>query len=252
MTLFEFGWNLMAKQPQRLLVYMFFLDQEMLKDLIMKSTEIMFELEHKKITDKCMSCFIEGKHSQILIPNFCKKVECKKSKQEIQKLQLAILNQHKTKSTPSASDAAMKITSNCKDGNLGESQNHKLALKFKNDGNNLFKQKRYKEALNAYTNGFKCRSSDNLVNVQLLTNRAAAHFHLEEYESSLKVCKLATKKKPDHFKACKRAAMCCYELKKFPECVEWAEKSLMLDISDQEMQELLLKAKSEISAGKED
>ena len=32
-----------------------FLDQEMLKDLIMKSTDIMFELEHKKITDKCMS-----------------------------------------------------------------------------------------------------------------------------------------------------------------------------------------------------
>ena len=156
-----------------------------------------------------------------------------------------------SKSTSSsASDTAMKIAS--KDGDLGESQNQKLALEFKKDGNNLFKQKRYKEAVNAYASGFKCRSSDNLVNVQLLTNRAAAHFHLEEYESSLKVCKLATKKKPDHFKACKRAAMCCYELKKFPECVEWAEKSLMLDISDQEMQELLLKAKSEISTSKED
>ena len=108
------------------------------------------------------------------------------------------LNGQNTKSTPSAvSDTAMKIAN--KDGDLGESQNQKLALEFKKDGNNLFKQKRYKEALNAYTNGFKCRSSDNLVNVQLLTNRAAAHYHLEEYESSLKVCKLAMKKKPDYF-----------------------------------------------------
>ena len=153
------------------------------------------------------------------------------------------LNGQNTKSTPSAvSDTAMKIAN--KDGDLGESQNQKLALEFKKDGNNLFKQKRYKEAVNAYASGFKCRSSDNLVNVQLLTNRAAAHFHLEEYESSLKVCKLAMKKKPDYFKACKRAAMCCLKLKKFPECIEWAEKALKLNESDEDVIEILTEAKS--------
>ena len=48
------------------------------------------------------------------------------------------LNGQSTKSTPSAvSDTAMKIAN--KDGDLGESQNQKLALEFKKDGNNLFK-----------------------------------------------------------------------------------------------------------------
>ena len=116
---------------------------------------------------------------------------------------MVISNDQKTKSIPSAIggirkpipcekifvnaslDTVVKIGS--KDGDLGESQNQKLALEFKKDGNNLFKQKRYKEAINAYTNGFKCRSSDNLVNVLLLTNRAAAHYHLEEYESMSRV-----------------------------------------------------------------
>ena len=31
-------------------------------------------------------------------------------------------------------------------------------------------------------------------------------------------------KKPDHFKACKRAALCCYYLNKFEKIIEWAEK----------------------------
>ena len=51
-----------------------------------------------------------------------------------------------SKSTSSSvSDTAMKIAS--KDGDLGESQNQKLALEFKKDGNNLFKQNVTKKRL---------------------------------------------------------------------------------------------------------
>jgi len=127
-----------------------------------------------------------------------------------------------------------------------ENSPQELALNYKEDGNFQFKLKKYRLAVAAYTEGIKCKSDDVLVNVQLITNRAAAQFHLGNYRSSFIDCKLAIKLKPDHFKAVKRGAICCYYLKKLPDCIELAEKALEMDATDKEISSILEKSKSEI------
>merc|ERR1719510_1167105 len=127
-----------------------------------------------------------------------------------------------------------------------ENTAEELALNYKEDGNFQFKLKKYRLAIAAYTEGIKCKSQDDLINVQLITNRAAAQFHLGNYRSSFNDCRIATKLKPDHFKAVKRGAICCWELKRFLDCIEWAEKALELDDTDKEINSILEKAQSEV------
>ncbi|KAI8510249.1 Tetratricopeptide repeat protein 4 [Branchiostoma belcheri] len=54
------------------------------------------------------------------------------------------------------------------------------ALQFKDEGNHYFKMKLYKKATIAYTLGLQQKCEKPEVNAILLTNRAAAHFHLED------------------------------------------------------------------------
>ena len=121
-----------------------------------------------------------------------------------------------------------------------------LAVNYKEDGNFQFKLKKYRLAIAAYTEGIKCKTSDQLVQVQLVTNRAAAQFHLGNFRSSFNDCILATKLKPDHFKAVKRGALCCYELKRLDECISWCEKAKALDANDPDIGKLHEKANSEL------
>ena len=85
-----------------------------------------------------------------------------------------------------------------------ENTSEELAKNYKEDGNFQFKMKKYRLSIAAYTEGIKCKSDDTMINVQLITNRAAAQYHLGNYRSSFNDCALAIKLKEDHFKAIKR------------------------------------------------
>lgn len=58
------------------------------------------------------------------------------------------------------------------------------AKSLKDEGNAFFKEKNYQKAILSYTAGLKKKCSDQDLNVVLLTNRAAAHFHLGKYLSA--------------------------------------------------------------------
>lgn len=94
------------------------------------------------------------------------------------------------------------------------------ALAYKDDGNILFKEKKYKEAITAYSEGLKQGSTDNQLLAILHCNRAAAHYHIGNYciilyygyyvlivcvignmRSSITDAKQAKTIKPDHIKA---------------------------------------------------
>lgn len=113
-----------------------------------------------------------------------------------------------------------------------ENSPDELAKNYKEDGNFQFKLKKYRLAIAAYTEGIKCKCQDEVIQVQLVTNRAAAQYHLGNYRSSFNDCILACKIKADHLKAVKRGALCCFQLKRFADCIEWSEKALKLSTED--------------------
>ena len=49
---------------------------------------------------------------------------------------------------------------------------------YKEDGNEEFKKKQYRIAIDNYTEGIKCLCPDRDLNAVLYTNRAAAQYHL--------------------------------------------------------------------------
>ncbi|KAM4629015.1 tetratricopeptide repeat protein 4 [Polymixia lowei] len=112
------------------------------------------------------------------------------------------------------------------------------ATSLKNEGNEYFKEKNYKKAIVSYTAGLKRNCSDQDVNTILLTNRAAAHFHLGNMRSALNDAVAAKKIKPDHLKALIRGAQCCMELRNFAEALQWCDVGLKAHPTDQKLQEL--------------
>merc|ERR1711970_789254 len=68
-----------------------------------------------------------------------------------------------------------------------------LAQKFKNEGNALVKEQKYKEAIEKYTEAINCQES-----AIFYCNRAAAYTSLTNYEEALQDCKKAISLDPDN------------------------------------------------------
>ena len=81
--------------------------------------------------------------------------------------------------------------------------------KLKLDGNNSFKEDRYKEALDAYSSAIKLAqdSNYNAFNSLLLTNRATVYIKLKQYEDALKDANDYIMRRPDCWKGYARKAL---------------------------------------------
>ncbi|KAM9386055.1 tetratricopeptide repeat protein 4 isoform 2-T2 [Pholidichthys leucotaenia] len=112
------------------------------------------------------------------------------------------------------------------------------AKSLKDEGNAYFKEKNYQKAVVSYTAGLKKKCGDQDLNAVLLTNRAAAHFHLGNMRSSLNDAAAAKKIKPDHLKALFRGAQCCIELQNFSEAVQWCDEGLKFHPTEKKLNEL--------------
>uniref|UniRef100_A0A7N8YI39 Prolyl-tRNA synthetase 2, mitochondrial n=1 Tax=Mastacembelus armatus TaxID=205130 RepID=A0A7N8YI39_9TELE len=112
------------------------------------------------------------------------------------------------------------------------------AKSLKDEGNAFFKEKSYQKAILSYTAGLKKKCGDVDLNTVLLTNRAAAHFHLGNMRSALNDAAAAKNIKPDHLKALIRGAQCCIELRNFSEAIRWCDEGLKAHPTDKKLQEL--------------
>jgi len=119
-----------------------------------------------------------------------------------------------------------------------ENTPEELAKNYKEDGNFNFKCKKYRFAVASYTEGLKHKCSDNELNTQLLTNRAAAQFHIGNYRSSVNDCQAAIKINPSHMKAIIRGAQCHNKMKHYAECRDWCDKGLELESAHEELLKL--------------
>ncbi|XP_041087026.1 tetratricopeptide repeat protein 4 isoform X1 [Polyodon spathula] len=116
------------------------------------------------------------------------------------------------------------------------------ATTYKNEGNDYFKEKKYKQAIASYSEGLKKKCGDTELNAVLHTNRAAAQFHLGNFRSALNDALAAKKLKPDHQKAIIRGALCLVELKKYSEAISWCDEGLRADPKEKKLLELRLQA----------
>lgn len=112
------------------------------------------------------------------------------------------------------------------------------AQSLKEEGNEYFKERDYKKAIVAYTEGLKRNCSDHDLNAVIYTNRAAAHFHLGNMRSALNDAVSAKKLKPHHIKALLRGAQCCMELRNYGDALKWCDEGLRLNPTDKKLQEL--------------
>ncbi|KAK7100165.1 tetratricopeptide repeat protein 4-like [Littorina saxatilis] len=116
------------------------------------------------------------------------------------------------------------------------------AESYREEGNDLFKKKDYRVAIENYTEGIKSNSPDRYQNTVLYTNRAAAQYHLGNYRTAFNDCILARKFKPDHMKAIVRGALCCDKIKKHADTIRWCEAGLMIEPDNKELSDLKSKA----------
>ncbi|XP_036614119.1 tetratricopeptide repeat protein 4 [Trichosurus vulpecula] len=116
------------------------------------------------------------------------------------------------------------------------------AKTYKDEGNDYFKDRDYKKAVASYTEGLRKKCSDPTLNVVLLTNRAAAQYHLGNLRSALNDAMAARKLQPNHLKAIIRGAICHLELKNFSEAVHWCDEGLRLDAKEKKLLETRARA----------
>lgn len=131
-----------------------------------------------------------------------------------------------------------------------ENSPEELAANYKEDGNFNFKCGKYRFAVASYSEGLKARCSDELLNTQLLSNRAAAQFRIGNFRSALIDCRMALVNTSGHRKALVKGAECCLRLRRHSECVDLCDQGLsLLTKDDEELLELrrtAVKAKAEL------
>ncbi|OAD52127.1 Tetratricopeptide repeat protein 4, partial [Eufriesea mexicana] len=153
------------------------------------------------------------------------------------------------KKTPEPGEELSPLMEGLQQLKYGENENtsEELANNYKEDGNFNYKYKKYRLAILSYTEGIRTKCKDIDLMAQLYNNRAAAHFMLKNYRSSLNDCKLALKLKPGYSKALNRAAACCFHVKNYDQCIEFCDQLLDDCASDK----TVLNLKSQAVAARE-
>jgi DnaJ family protein C protein 7 len=104
-------------------------------------------------------------------------------------------------------DQALKYLKMC----LGLDPDNKIAIKLlrlvqklvrtKEGGNNAFKARDYKRAVDLYTQALEIDPNNKDMNSKLLQNRAQAHVNLKDYDSAIEDCTQALRLDPSYTKA---------------------------------------------------
>lgn len=126
-----------------------------------------------------------------------------------------------------------------------ENSPENLALSYKEDGNNNFKLKKYRWAIDSYTEGIKVGCHNRELNCQLYANRAAAHYRLGNFRSSLSDCKSALQYKDDHMKAIIKGAQCCFQLGQHEDVMKWCSRGLKISPKEDTLLRIEKDAKQE-------
>ncbi|CAG2173783.1 unnamed protein product [Oppiella nova] len=95
-----------------------------------------------------------------------------------------------------------------------------LVNSYREDGNENFRRKKYRWALDSYTEAIKIDCKDDKLNSVVYNNRSSAHYHLQNYRSSLNDALKAYELDSNNTKALIRIVLCHFELKEYSKCLE--------------------------------
>lgn len=125
---------------------------------------------------------------------------------------------------------------------LYEGTPDEVAQNFKEQGNEAFKEKRTRDALNFYSQGIAAKPADNAVLEALLCNRAACNLELQNYGSVLRDCANALSKNFKCSKAWYRSALALNALERYEEAIDCCKRCLAYDPENASVKAALAKA----------
>ncbi|XP_031556308.1 tetratricopeptide repeat protein 4-like [Actinia tenebrosa] len=112
------------------------------------------------------------------------------------------------------------------------------ATAYKEEGNYEYKQKNFRKAILAYTEGIKAKCEDDNLNAVLYTNRATVNFTIGNNRSALKDTMMAHKYDPKYVKAIVRGASACFNLKIYDHTKAWCDKGLKIEPDNEKLLKL--------------
>ncbi|CAL9731265.1 hsp70/Hsp90 co-chaperone Cns1p [Monosporozyma unispora] len=135
-----------------------------------------------------------------------------------------------------------------------EGEPYEVAGNFKNQGNDLYKTKKYKDARALYTKGIDVKCDDAKINEALFSNRAACELELKNYRRCINDCKEALKLNPMNLKCYFRMGKAFLALDNLEEAQETVDFGLKIDETNVSLQNLaknIIKRMDEIKANEE-
>ncbi|KAH7931344.1 40S ribosomal protein S7 [Leucogyrophana mollusca] len=123
-----------------------------------------------------------------------------------------------------------------------------IAQNFKEQGNDYFKSKRFREALGFYSQGVDAKPTDLTLQEALLCNRAACNLELKNYGSVLRDCSKALTLNVRSSKAYYRSSMALLALERLDEALDCCDRCLAFDADNlgvKGVRERVIKAKAE-------
>lgn len=107
------------------------------------------------------------------------------------------------------------------------------AKEWKEEGNRLVKERKFKEALECYTKAIELDKSDPA----LYSNRSLMHYNLKDYNKALLDANKALSLNPNHGKAYLRKGNALEELKRYEEALCIYQKGLEVDSNNTQLLE---------------
>ncbi|KAF3942346.1 hypothetical protein ABW19_dt0208632 [Dactylella cylindrospora] len=110
-----------------------------------------------------------------------------------------------------------------------EGEPHEVADNFKQQGNECFRAKNWKDAVEFYTKGLAVKCGVKEIDEACYANRAACNLELQNYRRTNLDCAEALKLNPKNVKAWYRSGRACLALDKLPEAADCVEHGLAIE-----------------------
>lgn len=119
-----------------------------------------------------------------------------------------------------------------------------VATNFKNQGNDCFKAKKYKDAIEFYTSGLDMDCKVDSINSALYVNRAACNLELKNYRRCIDDCKRALLIDEHNVKACYRAGRAFFLVDRYDEARQILQFGLTQDPQNAAIKDTLQKVEA--------